>query len=289
MATPDSDPVARYRRSFDAPDELIELDTVRSEQVIIGGLTVSRDTQQPGWRWSTHIRPLVGTEWCEVHHVGVMVSGHQGVLLRDGTEFALRPGDVMDLPAGHDAWVIGDEPVVTIGWTGVRDWLAPLESLTERFVATLLFTDIVDSTAAAMRVGDRAWADVMVAHESRATDILLRYRGRLVKMTGDGLLASFDGAARAVRCAMALRAAAADLELALRISVHTGEVEAAGTDLRGVAIHEASRMLDAAAPGEILVSATTAGLARDAGITFADRGEHELRGLSGTRQLFAVQ
>ena len=82
---------------------MIELDTVRSEQVTIGGLTVSRDTQQPGWRWSTHIKPIVGTEWCEVRHIGVVLSGRQAVLLRDGTEFTLQPGDVMATMPGSSA------------------------------------------------------------------------------------------------------------------------------------------------------------------------------------------
>lgn len=280
---------SRYVRNFEEADEVVELETVRSEQLVIGGLTVSRDTQQPGWRWSTHVRPLVGTEWCEVRHVGVMLSGYQAVLLRDGTEFVLGPGDVMDLPAGHDAWVVGDEPVITIGWTGVRTWLAPLESLADRIVATLVFTDIVDSTGIALRLGDRVWGDRLAALESRTSDVLSRYRGRLVKFTGDGTLAMFDGAARAVRCAAALRDAAADLDLPVRAAVHTGEVELADQDIRGLAIHEASRMLEHAGAGEIVVSAMTAGLARDGGIGFEDRGEVELRGLSGPRHLFTTR
>lgn len=278
----------RYVRSFAEPDELIELETVRSAQVTIGGLTVAYDTQQPGWRWSTHVKPLVGTEWCEVRHVGVMLSGRQGVLLRDGTEFTLGPLDVMDLPAGHDAWVIGDEPVVTIGWTGARGWLAPLESLNERVLATVLFVDTVDSTGIATRIGDRAWGDLFATYVSRAGDILPRFRGRLVKTTGDGLLATFDGAARALRCAVALRDAASDLDLGVRSAVHTGEVELSEEDIRGVAVHEASRMLGIAGASEILVSATTVALAGDAGVALEDRGDHELRGLPGARRLYAV-
>jgi class 3 adenylate cyclase len=107
-------------------------------------------------------------------------------------------------------------------------------------------------------------------------------------MTGDGVLATFDGAARAVRCAVALRTAAADLGLAIRSSLHTGEIEHSGSDIRGVAIHEASRMLGLAGAGEILVSGVTVGLAADAGIAFEDRGELELRGLSGPRRIYAV-
>jgi class 3 adenylate cyclase len=275
-------------RSFSNPDELIEIETVRSEIITRGGMTVSHDIQQPGWRWSTHIRPLVGTEWCEVHHIGVALRGRMRVLLRDGSEFDVGPLDLMDIPAGHDAWVVGDEPLETIGWTGARGWLAPLESLTDRVLATVLFTDVVDSTGAATRLGDRTWADHLAVLEARTREALERYRGREVKMTGDGVLATFDGAARAVRCAIALRDGAADLDLQVRAAVHTGEIELAGPDIRGVAIHEASRMLGLAGPGEVLVSAVTAGLAADAGIQLQDRGEHELRGLPGPRRLFSV-
>lgn len=278
----------RFVRSFSEPDELIELETVSSAQVTIGGLTVAYDTQQPGWRWSTHVKPLVGTEWCEVRHVGVVVSGRQGVRLRDGTEFVLEPLDVMDLPAGHDAWVIGDEPCVTIGWTGARGWLAPLESLSERVLATVLLTDVIDSTGIATRIGDRAWGDLFATYVARAEDILPRYRGRLVKTTGDGLLATFDGAARAIRCAIALRDVAGALDLAARAAVHTGEVEIADEDIRGVAVHEASRMLGLATGPDIILSATTVDLARDAGVVIEDRGEHELRGLPGRRRFYAV-
>jgi class 3 adenylate cyclase len=279
---------SRFVRSFNEPDELIELETVRSAQVTIGGLTVSYDTQQPGWRWSTHVKPVVGTEWCEVRHVGMMLSGRQHILLRDGTEFTLEPLDVMDLPAGHDAWVIGDEPCVTVGWTGARGWLAPLESLNDRVLATVLFVDTVDSTVLASRIGDRAWGDLFASYIARAEDILPRYRGRLIKTTGDGLLATFDGAARALRCAIALRDAAADLDLSVRAAVHTGEIELADDDIRGVAIHEASRMMGLAAGGEVLVSATTVALVGEADVSFQDRGEHELRGLPGRRHLYAL-
>jgi class 3 adenylate cyclase len=278
----------RYVRSFSTPDDLIEIDTVRSEMVTIGGLTVSHDTQQPGWRWSTHIRPVVGTEWCQVRHIGVVLRGRIGYLLEDGTSFEAGPLDLMDIPAGHDAWVIGDEVLETIAWAGARGWLAPLESLSERILATVLFTDIVDSTGAALRLGDRAWAESLATFEGRTREVLERYRGRVVKMTGDGVLATFDGAARAVRCAVALRHGAADLGLAIRASLHTGEIEHSDDDIRGVAIHEASRMLGLAGDGEIVVSAVTAGLAADAGIVFDDRGEHELRGLSGARRIFVV-
>jgi class 3 adenylate cyclase len=278
----------RYIRSFAAPDEVIELETVRSEIITKGSLTVSHDLQAPGWRWSVHVRPIVGTEWCQVHHIGIILRGRMRYRMEDGTEFDAGPLDLMDIPPGHDAWVVGDEPVETIAWTGAKGWLDPLESLHERILATIVFTDIVDSTAMALRLGDRAWGDLLGTYEARTRDTINRYRGRAVKMTGDGVLAVFDGAARALRCAAALRDTAADLDLAIRVAVHTGEIELAGDDIRGVAIHEASRVLALAGAGEVLVSGTTAELAGDVGVALEDRGEHELRGMSGRRRLFAI-
>jgi class 3 adenylate cyclase len=280
--------MSRHVQRFAEPDELIELETVRSEMITRRGLTVSHDIQQPGWRWSTHIRPLVKTEWCAVRHIGVLIRGQMRVLLEDGTEFDVEPVSLMDIPAGHDAWVVGDEPVETIAWTGVKEWLRPLDTMAERVLATLVFTDLVDSTATAARLGRGPWGELLATHERQGRDTIARFRGRTVKTTGDGLLATFDGAARAVRCAAALRDAAVGLGLEMRIAVHTGEVDLVEDDIRGLAIHEASRMLGLAGSSQILVSATTAGLIRDAGIALEDRGEHELRGIDGRRQLYAV-
>lgn len=278
----------RYVRSFSVPDEVVEIETVRSEMITQGGMTVSHDVQQPGWRWSVHIKPLVGTEWCQVRHIGVVLRGRIRYLLEDGTEFEAGPLDLMDIPPGHDAWVIGDEPLETIAWTGARGWIAPLETLSERVLATVLFTDIVDSTGTALRLGDRTWADTLNSHEVRTRETVERFRGKVIKNTGDGILATFDGAARAVRCAVALRDAAADLDIRIRAAVHTGEIESTGSDIRGLTIHEASRVLGLARADEILVSAVTAGLAGDGGIAFEDRGEHDLRGLTGARRIYAV-
>lgn len=278
----------RFVQRFAEPDELIELETVRLEMISRDGITISHDTQQPGWRWSTHIRPLVKTEWCEVRHLGVLVRGALHVLLSDGREFDVGPMSLMDIPAGHDAWVIGDEPVETIAWTGVKEWLKPLDTMPERVLATLVFTDLVESTATAARLGRVAWAELLANHERQSRDTVARFRGRTVKSTGDGILATFDGAARAVRCAVALRDAAVGLGLQMRTAVHTGEVDLVEDDIRGIAIHEASRTLGLADGSQVLVSSTTAGLIRDAGITLEDLGDHELRGIDTPRRIFAV-
>jgi class 3 adenylate cyclase len=277
-----------FVRTFAEPDELIELETIRSAMITRGGIAVSLDIHQPGWRWSTHIRPLVKTEWCEVRHIGVLLRGRLHVLLNDGTELDVGPLSLTDIPAGHDAWVVGDEPVEAIFWTGVKEWLKPLDTLSERILATLVFTDLVGSTATATRLGRNAWGELRARHEQRARDIVARFRGRNVQSTGDGILANFDGAARAVRCAIALRDAAVEMGLEMRTAVHTGEVDVVDDDIRGIAIHEASRTLALAAAGQVVVSATTAALIGDAGIALEDLGEHELRGIDTPRRIYAI-
>lgn len=279
---------SRYVRSFSAPDEVIDLGLVRSQVITFGGLGLSLDVHHPGWRWSTHVKPLVKSDSCQVRHVGFLLRGRMHVLLEDGIEFEAGPMDLVDIPPGHDAWVVGDEPLEILGWTGAKTWLATAARLGERVLATLLFADIVDSTGTAQRMGDVAFGDVLAQFQFRTREVVGDYRGRVVDFAGDGVLATFDGAARAIRCASALHAIAADLNLAMRAAVHAGEVELAEDSIRGIAIHEASRILAVAHSGETLVSETIATLARDAGAEFEDRGEHELRGLPGARRLFAV-
>lgn len=278
----------RYVRSFSAPDELVEIEKLRSELIHLAGMSVSHDVHSPGWRWSSDVKPLVGTPSCELRHVGVVLRGRLHVALDDGYEFEVGQGDVMIIPAGHDAWVVGDEPYETIGWSGVRGWLGALEVGLERVLVTLVMTDIVGSTSLAKRLGDRAWGELLAQFTESARDTIARYRGQLVELTGDGVLARFDGAVRAVRCAVALRAAAGELGIPIRAAVHTGEVEVAEGNLRGVALHENARILRFAEAGEILASATTRALANAPGLDFVDHGEHTLRGLEGTYQLYRL-
>ena len=278
----------RYARSFESPDEVIEIEGVRSEIVGLGGITLGREIHQPGWRWSTHVRPVVGTEWCESRHVGFVLRGQLHVETREGVEFDVGEGDVIDLPPGHDAWVVGDEVFETLSWMGARTWLMPLHALKERVLVTLLFTDIVDSTGIALRLGDQSWTDLVTSHNQRMADVVDQFRGRIAKLTGDGMLAVFDGTARALRCAITCNKAAADLGLSIRAAVHTGEIEVVGDEIQGLAIHEASRILELAQEGEVLVSAITADLAMDTALSFEDRGEHQLRGVGSHRRLFAV-
>jgi len=176
---------------------------------------------------------------------------------------------------------------VTLNWTGLRRFFASKALLPERFLATILFTDIVGSTAKATELGDTAWTDLLAHHEHAVRAELESAHGREVKNTGDGMLAVFEGPAAALRCAAAIRAAANRQGLQVRAGVHVGEVESSGSDIRGIAVHEASAVMAAADPDEILASETTRALCLGNDLGFADRGEHVLKGLEGRRRLYA--
>lgn len=276
------------RKSLDHPDEVVDVPGVRVDMVDLGDFTVGRMVNEPGWRWSTHMRPIVGGEWCQARHVGILLSGRMGVEFPDGTSTEFDPGDVFDIPPGHDGFTIGDEPVVQIEWTGVRAWAGFPTGIHSRVLATLLFTDLVDSTSMAAELGDARWRQRLSGHFEAARAELERFGGREVKTTGDGLLARFEGPARALHCAVAIRRRAAQDEgLQIRAGVHVGEVELVGEDVRGVTVHEAARIMSAAAPGEILVSDLTRALAGASGLAFEDRGTHTLKGLDGEWRLAA--
>ncbi len=275
-------------KNLTTPDETREFPGLKLSQVDLGDHTVGRMTIEPGWRWYTHVRPEVGGEWCEARHVGVVLSGRFGITMRDGTALEFGPDDVFEIPPGHDGYTIGHEPCVQIEWTGLRAFAGfRLMGATNRALVTLLFTDLVDSTVMATRLGDQAWRDLLSTHYEMMRRELERHNGREVNTTGDGVLATFDGPAGALRCASAIRSAASRQGLQIRASVHVGEVELVGTDVRGVAVHEAARILDAAAAEEILLSSTTRALAGSAGLTFEERGTRELKGLPGEWELFA--
>jgi class 3 adenylate cyclase len=277
-----------YVRSFDDPDDSVEIEGLQSWIISLGGIVVSRSVHPPGWRWSLHVKPFAKGEWCQTRHMGVAVSGHLRVSLDSGVELDIKAGDVFNIPPGHDGWVIGEVPMETIDWTGAGSWLPTIEDLSDRTLASLVFTDIVDSTATAGRLGETVWGELLATHDLRIKDTIGRHRGRLVKNTGDGVLAMFPGPGRAVRCAVGLREVATGLGLTLRIGVHTGEVEMREGDLHGLVVHEAARIMSAAEPGEVLVSAATRDLMGYLDFELVDRGTHQLRGVSEPQQLFAV-
>ena len=277
----------RYRGNFDEADELHEYPGVVDRVVEIGDLTVGRETLEPGWRWSTHVRPYVGGQSCQVRHVGVILAGHLHVRLDDGTSFEIGPNDVYEIPSGHDAWVVGEEKVVSIQWSGIRAFNARRMLPHGRMLTTLLFTDLVESTAAIARLGDEQWRELLSNHLESAREAIGRSRGREVKTTGDGVLATFDGPAQAIHCAVAIRSQSDRVGLGIRAGIHVGEVDVLGDDVRGISVHEAARIMAAAASGEILVSETTRVLAIASGLQFEDRGVHSLKGLEGERRLYA--
>jgi pimeloyl-ACP methyl ester carboxylesterase len=167
--------------------------------------------------------------------------------------------------------------------TGTRESPEP-----ERALATILFTDLVDSTRHASNLGDKRWRDLLERHHEAIRRELTRFRGRELDTAGDGFFASFDGPARAIRCAAAAIDAVRPLGIEIRAGVHTGECERVGEKLGGIAVHIGARIATAAAPGEVLVSSTVKDLVAGSGIAFQDRGRHQLKGIQDAWHLFAV-
>lgn len=158
----------------------------------------------------------------------------------------------------------------------------------ERILATVLFTDIVDSTRRAAEMGDQNWRRLLDSHDQLARQTVERHRGNLIKNTGDGILATFDGPGRAVRCALAFSAAAKQIGLPLRSGLHTGEIEVRGHDIGGNAVHAAARVMANSEPEEVLVSRVVSDLVAGTGLKFDKRGAYELKGLPGRWDLFAA-
>jgi class 3 adenylate cyclase/alpha-beta hydrolase superfamily lysophospholipase len=193
----------------------------------------------------------------------------------------------IELDGDDHIWWVGDSDGVV---AEIQEFLTGSRPLPEvdRQLMTVLFTDIVGSTEKATAMGDRAWRDLLVAHNEAIRRELARFRGREIKTIGDGFLATFDGPARSLQCAKAIRTAAAGLGLSLRIGVHTGECEILGADVGGVGVHLAARVMSEAAPGEILVTGTVRDLVSGSGVEFQDRGRHALKGFPGTWPLLAL-
>jgi class 3 adenylate cyclase len=162
------------------------------------------------------------------------------------------------------------------------------ESDPDRVLATVLFTDLVASTSQAAEMGDRRWRNLLATHDALVRTQLDRFRGREIKSTGDGVLATFDGPGRAIRCACAIRDALSAVGLEVRAGLHTGEIELRGDDIAGIAVVIGQRISAHAGPGEVLVSRTVADLVTGSSIELHPHGAHELKGVPGTWQLFSV-
>lgn len=239
-------------------------------------------------RWRTidvrHALPLVKVPTLVLHaRDNPFISLDMGRYVADhieGAKFIELPGGDFGL-MGESGAAVPDEIAEFL--TGQR----PVD--VERVLATVVFTDIVDSTAKAASLGDRRWRSLLDSHDKTVRDELRRFRGNEINTTGDGFVASFQGPARAIRCCQAIIGATKSLGIDLRAGIHTGECEVRGDDLGGLAVHIAARVGTLAAPGEVMVSSTVKDLVVGSGIGFDERGEHELKGVPGTWRLFAVK
>ena len=195
----------------------------------------------------------------------------------------------IEYPDGDHAFWTGDIESLLLDIeefvTGRRDSASPD---LERVLATVLFTDIVDSTQRAAQMGDEKWRKLLDQHDRVAGQTVENHRGKLVKSTGDGILATFDGPGRAVRCALSFGAAARQLGLPLRAGLHTGEIEVRGRDIGGITVHAAARVMAQSGSNEVLVSRVVTDLVAGAGLKFSERGSFELKGLPGRWDLFAA-
>jgi len=190
---------------------------------------------------------------------------------------------------GRDGWIF-TEPADT-ALRAIDDFLGghtPID-VSDRELAAILFTDIVGSTEQAAAIGDEAWRSLLATHDAIARTLVDQHQGRIVKMTGDGILATFSGPGRAIRCALALRDPLRAVGLEIRAGLHTGEVEILNDDIAGIGVHIAARVLSVCPPGEVWVSPAVPMLVAGAGFDFDDRGEQALKGVPGTWNLFAVR
>jgi class 3 adenylate cyclase len=275
-------------KSFDDPDQTRAVARATLRVVHVGEVTVGHAVWEPGWRWSVDLQPIAGTRSCENHHLGFALSGALEVRTDAGEQLVVRGGSVYEIPPGHDAWVVGEEPFVTVEWTSSRLVGVAPEGPAERVLATVLFTDIVDSTSTLARLGDRAWRELLLAHNTRMREVINAFRGRELATTGDGFLVVFDGATNAVRCGAEMVRTARSLGVSIRVGIHTGEVEFIDENARGVAVHAAARVLASAGADEVVVTETTRDLVEGSGLAFDDAGRHPLKGLTGERQLFRL-
>jgi class 3 adenylate cyclase len=231
------------------------------------------------------VLPTITVPTLITHHAGdPMISVEHGRYLAEHIPGARY----IELPDADHITIAADAPDA---FDDIREFLTGVRSEPDpdRVLATVMFTDIAGSTERVAEVGDARWKELLDRHDTVMRTQLQRFRGREVKTTGDGFLASFDGPARAAQCALAAIDAVRPLGLEIRAGVHTGECEQRGEDLGGIAVHIGARVSALALPGEVLASSTVKDLVVGSGLRFADRGEHELKGVPDRWRLFAVE
>ena len=228
--------------------------------------------------------PLIRVPTLVLHNTGNRIVGvEHGRFLAEhisGASIVEYPNDDAFVYACQPEAVVGDIARFLTGQAPVFD--------VDRVLTTVLYTDIVGSTEHAVAVGDHRWRALLDSHDAVVRAVVDQHGGRLVKFTGDGALATFDGPGRAIRCSVAIREALKPLGLRIRAGLHSGEVEIRGDDIGGIGVHVTSRVLERAAPGEVLTSAALPLLVAGSGVDFEERGEHALKGVPGTWRLFAV-
>jgi class 3 adenylate cyclase len=231
------------------------------------------------------VLPMITVPTLILHRIGDRL-----VNIRSGRYLAEHiPGArIVELAGSDHAGYAGDTDAIL---DEVQEFLTGIRGSPDldRVLATVMFTDIVGSTDRAASLGDRKWRQLLDEHDAVVARYVEQFRGRFVKHTGDGALATFDGPGRAINCARALRTAMAGLGIQIRAGVHAGEVELRGDDVGGIAVHIAARVAALAGPEEILVSSTVKDLVVGSGITFSDRGAHELKGVPGEWRLYGVK
>jgi class 3 adenylate cyclase len=227
----------------------------------------------PSVRVPTLVIHRTGDRWVRIDHARYLVEHIEGAKL-------------VEIPGDDHFFLWRDTETVVSEIQGFLTGVKTMPDDTDRVLATLLFTDIVGSTGRATEMGDRRWKELLDAHDRMVRVLLERFRGREVKTTGDGFLATFDGPARAVRCARAIGDEAREMGLDVRAGLHTGECELRGEDVGGLAVHVAARILALAGDGEVLASQTVKDLTIGSGLEFTERGEHALRGIPGEWRLY---
>jgi DNA-binding response OmpR family regulator/class 3 adenylate cyclase len=217
------------------------------------------------------------------------VFGAEGAPVEEASGLARQAAEAGVVVAGDAAAALSETYVLeSVGGGAYRVVGPATPRQADRWISTILVTDIVNSTKKVEELGDHAWGELAAAHEHAVREVLGLRGGEEIDTTGDGFFVSFDSAARAIECALEIQSRIRELGLTIRAGIHTGEVERVGGSIRGIAVHLASRIADRAEPDELLVSATTRELAAGSGLTFVDRGEHAFKGVSGRRALYSV-
>jgi len=231
-----------------------------------------------------HVLPSIHVPTLVLHRVG-----DRAVKVEEGRYISgqIAGAKYVEMAGDDHLWWVGDANALI---DEIEEFVTGERQATEpdRMLATVLFTDIVDSTKRAAALGDRKWHDLLDQHHSLVRQEIVRFRGREVKTTGDGFLATFDGPARAIRCGCAIRDRVRQIGIEVRVGLHTGECEIIEDDVGGIAVHIAARVLAKAAASEVLASSTVKDLVAGSGTQFEDRGTHALKGVPGEWHLFAV-